>query len=722
LVGLFLLLSAGLTTTAFADPSPPILKFTDEQVYGPATPNDFPNWIAAMRSWRSSTLTKMKFNGTNFTLPQLQWEHSSFIQPQMMAEDRYFFDHTTGKYTVDKYLADLNRRYGGIDSVLVWPTYPNMGIDDRNTDDMMRSMPGGVPGVRKMVEEFHKAHVRVLFPIHPWDVGTRDPDKPWGVLLPASMTAVDGDGLNGDTMFAVTKDYFDSSIADHHLLALEPELGLAGGESKQLAWNTMSWGYWTNEAKAPLVSTYKWLEPSLMVNVCDRWVTDKTGLIQSAFFNGCGIETWENVFGVWNGMTARDSEAVRRVATIERAFPDLLMSRSWVPFAPVVQYKSVYASKWPDGNSHQALWTMVNRSNADVHGSQLIIPNIPNLHYYDLWHGVELTPKVEGRTATLSFTIEANGYGAILASQRPLTGAKFSALLEQMRALSAKPLSSFSANWSVLQQTLVPVARTAAADAAPQGMVLVPGGEFDFKVNGIECEGSDPGVDFQYPWEPQALREHDHKLTIKSFYIDRYPVTNSQFKTFIVATKYHPIDDFDFLKDWKHGSYPAGWAMRPVTWVSIEDARAYAAWALKRLPHEWEWQYAAQGSDGRLYPWGNTWDATKVPSPDKGRLLTMPALVTSTNDPSPFGVMDMVGNVWQWTDEYYDQHTRAAGLRGGSYYQPQGSGWYFPQAYRLDQHGKYLLMSPGRDRSGTVGFRCAVDAGPEAPLSYPWLN
>jgi formylglycine-generating enzyme required for sulfatase activity len=77
---------------------------------------------------------------------------------------------------------------------------------------------------------------------------------------------------------------------------------------------------------------------------------------------------------------------------------------------------------------------------------------------------------------------------------------------------------------------------------------------------------------------------------------------------------------------------------------------------------------------------------------------------------SPFGVHDLVGNVWQWTDEYRDARTRAAIVRGGSYYRPQGSQWYFPQAHRLDQHGKYLLMAPAIDRSGAVGFRLVKDA------------
>ncbi|MDB5959385.1 MAG: sulfatase-modifying factor protein, partial [Massilia sp.] len=169
--------------------------------------------------------------------------------------------------------------------------------------------------------------------------------------------------------------------------------------------------------------------------------------------------------------------------------------------------------------------------------------------------------------------------------------------------------------------------------------------------------------------------------------------------------------DHNFLKDWRNGAPQAGWDNKPVTWVSIEDARAYSAWAGKRLPHEWEWQYAAQGSDGRLYPWGDAWAENCAPATNRGRNLLPPADVDAhPAGASPFGVMDMVGNVWQWTDEYQDEHTRAACLRGGSSYLPQTSHWYFPQAHRLDQHGKYLLMAPCKDRAGTLGFRCVVDA------------
>src|SRR5580692_5433651 len=86
-------------------------------------------WLRDLAHWRSERRIRIAFDPSRYDLPELRWTQSSFMQPQMMVHDRYFYDPVAGKYTVDRYLDDLEKRYGGIDAVLIWPTYPNMGID-----------------------------------------------------------------------------------------------------------------------------------------------------------------------------------------------------------------------------------------------------------------------------------------------------------------------------------------------------------------------------------------------------------------------------------------------------------------------------------------------------------------------------------------------------------------------------------------------------------------
>ena len=662
------------------------------------------SWLADIRHWRDERRIRVGYDGSRYDMPALQWAQSSFMQPQMMVQDRYFYDPVAGKYTVDRYLDDLEKRYGGIDSVLIWPTYPNMGIDNRNQHDLIRSMPGGVAGVKAMIADFHRRGVRVLFPMMMWDQGTRQPDHSWPEEIASLMAEVGADGINGDTQDGVPLAFSLAADKVGHPLVFEPE---GGPSDEALAWNVMTWGQYQFPF-TPLVDKYKWLEPRHMVNISDRWNRDKTGDLQFAFFNGVGWESWENIWGIWNGITPRDAEATRRVASIERAFAAFLVSRDWEPMAPTLRY-GIFASRWPLHD--QTLWTVVNRNEYDVEGGQFEIPAVPGMRYFDVYHGVELKPVAEGGRLVLSFLIEGKGYGAILATKvEPDTGLQ--SLLAKMKQMTGTPLASYSHEWKSLPQQIAPIKPTDRATSTPAGMVKIPTADFLFEVSGIEIEGTnDMGVDVQYPWEDSPRRFHRHTIHIDSFFIDQYPVTNAEFKKFLDATHYHPKDDLNFLRDWKDGSYPSGWENRPVTWVSLEDARGYATWAGKRLPHEWEWQYAAQGGDDRTYPWGNEWDPGAVPAPEKSRTMRGADPVDAhPKGASPFGVMDMVGNVWQWTDEFVDEHTRAAVVRGGSYYQPQGTIWYFPQAYRLQEHGKLLLTSPSLDRSGGLGFRCARDA------------
>jgi len=121
-------------------------------------------WLSDIQHWRREKLVRIGYEDANYERAEFQWAQSSFVQTQTMVEDRYFFDPASSSYTVDRYLDDLKQRYGGVDSVLIWHVYPNLGIDNRNQFDMFRDMPGGLEGVKKMVAQFHARGVRVLFP------------------------------------------------------------------------------------------------------------------------------------------------------------------------------------------------------------------------------------------------------------------------------------------------------------------------------------------------------------------------------------------------------------------------------------------------------------------------------------------------------------------------------------------------------------------------------
>ena len=399
-----MVLAVTVAAPALGDGQPIKPQADQETLPGPAKPEQREAWLNRMQAWRQAERDRIKYNGAEYARPQLLWTQRSFIQPQMMVDERFFYDPSAGRYTVDRYLDDLEKRYGGIDSVLIWPVYPNLGIDNRNQHDLLHDMPGGLAGVHRMVDEFHHRGVKVLFPVMPWDTGTRDEKVSLREAAARDMKEIGADGINGDTVEGIGHEFRKASDESGHILALEPELSMAN--PAVLAWNNLSWGYWQYDRPVPVVSRYKWVEPRHMVNVCERWAKDRTNGLQSAFFNGVGYESWENVWGIWNQLTPRDSEALRRISAIERAMAELLVSPDWKPHVQTLQ-AGVYASQFP--GQRRTLWLLVNRENSHCQGNQISIPFRAPTRYYDLWNGGELKPSLQGDMATLTFEIEARG-------------------------------------------------------------------------------------------------------------------------------------------------------------------------------------------------------------------------------------------------------------------------------------------------------------------------
>ena len=251
-----------------------------------------------------------------------------------------------------------------------------------------------------------------------------------------------------------------------------------------------------------------------------------------------------------------------------------------------------------------------------------------------------------------------------------------------------------------------------------------------------------------------------HVVYLGPYLIDRYPVTNAEYETFVQATG-HPKPPY-----WKEGKVPSDFANLPVVHVSWYDANAYAEWAGGRLPTETEWEKAARGADGRLYPWGNQFcnpsvneadeetqgsggrkreireeveirgkeredgraEKSKNNNPRSNMVQILSSQLTPVGDrpdaASPYGVHEVAGNAWEWTSAWYqpykanshkdrDYGKKHKVLRGSSWLEvrDETAKRYFRCANRLHAPPDYTASN--------IGFRCVRDIPPEEAQAYP---
>ena len=219
-------------------------------------------------------------------------------------------------------------------------------------------------------------------------------------------------------------------------------------------------------------------------------------------------------------------------------------------------------------------------------------------------------------------------------------------------------------------------------------MISIPAGEF--------VMGNDAGGDDEKP---------AHKVSVAAFEIDQFEVTNEQFQVFVEQTGHvSTAEEAGESATWR--SYAQGKPKHPVVLVSWNDAVAYCEWAGKRLPTEAEWEKAARGPEGFIYPWGNEWATGKANTEESGYRST--TIVGSFPDgASPYGAMDMAGNVSEWTTDWYEAYpgsTFVSPYYGKKYRVIRGGGWFSDQK---------LVRATERSCSSVelhnddVGFRCA---------------
>ncbi len=686
-----------------------------------------------------------KFDNSLFERADLAWIKESYLIVLGMAWDREFYDRATGKYTYSGVLKAGIERFGNIDVFGIWPTWPRLGLDQRNQWDLYRDLPGGTEQLRIFARLSRMSGTKFFIAYNPWDNSTRKEDHYKGMAQLISETEADGvvldtKGSSSYELQAAADSVRKGVVMYSEGMAITKDMpGIISGRVHNAIYY------------CPELNLNKLIKPDFSIfRVCDVGEDIIHRELAISFFNGYGTEL--NMFrpGGRDDEYRKDLDMLAGTTFILRQNNDAFLDLNWTPLITTT-IDNVFVNRWQSGD--KTIFTVLNMRPEGVNDLLFSVGNPAGKHYVSLWNHENLVPVTEKGITRIKAS--ASGWNASLSGTRMEASVDCIAELPQLlkseligdsikvgstgngrlliwqgnpsyktpkkefriisdTTLRVQNLFGYYEGKIVLQlienkklkdeDVLIlkggkpwivsKVIATKRSSVIPSEMVLIPANKISYKVS-----ANDEFI--PYPWSDLV------SVKVDSFLIDKYPVTNAQFHEFITDSGYRPADTARYLRHWQKGMFRQGQDKYPVVYVSYEDISAYAKWASKRLPTQTEWQLAAQGTDGRKWPWGNEFHGTYCNN-SFGRLTPVDAFPKGQ---SRYGVFDLVGNIWQLTNDMYFNGTNYfVIIRGGSFYKPESSWWYIqggPQS--LDMTQMLLMVSPGYDRSSTVGFRCVKD-------------
>lgn len=709
-----------------------------------------------------------------YNAPETSWAKNLTAVWMNWAWDQANMDPRTGAWRLLDSVEAARKRFGGFDAFVFWPFWPRAGYDDRYQFDHYADLPGGLAGLRDQIERLHEQALHVFVSYCHWSESDRGKSPEAMARSYADFAnlacRVNADGAVMDLMSKTPEDILGRAKQCGRTLVPYNE-----GDPTWSDTQTNLIGRIHNDLPMPEFNLKRYLLPHHpQLRVCETGNSGRRmrNDFVLSFFNGHGVEI-NTMFPDDNPANEADWPILARALDLLRTHRANFASADWQPLVDCDD-PAVWVNEWPaadktvytvcgtsPGGHHGALLSVAH----DLHTHYVDLWRYRALSARQEGKTDVIDYDVDGYTPGLGSVRGTGDYspGSIgafrrrlrseldfemlrVSTEQPKEGERIEIWLGTVRP-DVKPVTvSTDAEVDLYQQfgrhsneavilrlmnsagqvedvdvlagesvRFFRIDKPKATDLVvrgqqPAGMIRIPGRPYVYRLT-----NPSPPSDYPYASPPfQATYAYmagvasiSRTVQLKPFWIDRYPVTNREYASFLAGTGYRPQNDNNFLKHFLNGHVAPGLENHPVVYVSYDDAKAYAQWAGKRLPTEEEWQFAAGAEDGRQWPWGNE---APISNRDIRSTGTQP-VDAHPSQASPYGVEDMVGNIWQWTASLMDNGRElTVMLRGGSWYYPPKGRWWVPGGVRrITENYPLPLAGPGMNRLATVGFRCVKD-------------
>ncbi|HEC62718.1 MAG TPA: hypothetical protein ENI27_10780 [bacterium] len=356
------------------------------------------DWHFALEAFKK--YIRSGFDFTYYRRPIHERYRQSFVSHFTFLFGHDIYDPEANKFRIHEFFEEADMNFGGFDNMILWHNYPRLGVDFRDQFDLLEDLPGGLEGLRALVDSAHTRGMMVFISYNPWDIMNREKDHVKELVRILKTTGIDGIYL--DTMHG-----FDQKLRDA-LDEVSPDIIFSSEGRANITSARLLTGSWEQAddgpAIMPNVDLLRFILPEHMVYNTNRIAVEKAELIYNSLFNGTGLTIWEDMFGNINEFSWNDRVIVKRYNRIIHENRDAYLTHEPIPLVPTLR-KDFYVNAFPIAEKcvyagyqtgrEEVLYAHYNQ----MKGPYLEVDHPENWHYVDVWtHRKIPTEKINGKT------------------------------------------------------------------------------------------------------------------------------------------------------------------------------------------------------------------------------------------------------------------------------------------------------------------------------------